>query len=122
MRPGEGGFRLTPVQTPPNADPHVYTTALASAPWRLRDSADKKPRAAEGGGDSQGPPQRRPRQRCYLSRPSDVDASCFFVLVEHSVRETRLWQRACNSPSETDAAGRRVLCVPRSKALSRRFP
>ncbi|KAL8439692.1 hypothetical protein Efla_004812 [Eimeria flavescens] len=84
---------------PPDTDPHVLTAAAAAAPWRLRDSSDAQPPQQEGeqqqaqqqhqqqqqgeaAGSSPAVPSRRPQQKAFVTRKNEVDASCFFLLVE----------------------------------------
>ncbi|KAL8269419.1 hypothetical protein Esti_006657 [Eimeria stiedai] len=49
---------------PPGTEPHVLAAAAAAAPWRLQI------------------PPRRPQQKTFVTRKNEVDASCFFILVE----------------------------------------
>ncbi|CDJ39892.1 hypothetical protein, conserved [Eimeria tenella] len=92
---------------PDTAEAHAVATAAAAAPWRLRDSSDvqqlpdqqqqqhsekqqqqqqqhEQQEQQQGAAGSSAPPipMRRPQQKTFVTRKNEVDASCFFLLVE----------------------------------------
>lgn len=74
---------------PPDTEAHAIAAAAAAAPWRLRDSSDvqqqpeqQQQQQEEAGSSTPSIPTRRPQQKTFVTRQNEVDASCFFLLVE----------------------------------------
>ncbi|CBZ51164.1 conserved hypothetical protein [Neospora caninum Liverpool] len=60
---------------------HLRVEGEKAAPWRVRDSSDLG-EEGQNDGDAKGEGNACKKQKVFVSKPSDVNADCFFLLVQ----------------------------------------